>query len=293
MVGDSARSVLHACELGLEGIVSKHLGSPYRSGRRESWRKSKCERTDNFSIIAFVVKLGAKPRRIASLCIGRREGDRLVYAGKVQSGYSLPVAQEVREALVPYTQSRSPLTTPIDKPKATWVRPGIDAEVAYSSLTDRGLVREAAFKGLRDDLAVPPPNAPHRVGPPRHSPQRRRGPEGRHPAASARRRRADRGRARRLLAEGRKARAGPSWKPATQAGASCRQYYLLSQGPAAPIPRSVHQLTVAKRAGGEGVKSGTDAALATPVVRQTQGYARVGVPPTGNEPGGDALKAEL
>jgi bifunctional non-homologous end joining protein LigD len=57
----------------------------------------------------------------------------------VQSGYSLSVAQDVREALDPYMQSRSPLTTPIDKPKATWVQPVIDAEVAYSSLTDRGL----------------------------------------------------------------------------------------------------------------------------------------------------------
>ncbi len=101
MQGDSARIVRHACELGLEGIVSKNTRSPYRSGRRETWRKSKCERTDNFPIVAFVEKLGAQPRRIASLYIGRREGDRLVYAGKVQNGYSLAVAQEVREASTP------------------------------------------------------------------------------------------------------------------------------------------------------------------------------------------------
>jgi bifunctional non-homologous end joining protein LigD len=83
----------------------------------------------------------------------------LVYAGKVQTGYSVPVAQDVREALDPYIQRRSPLTTPVDKPKATWVQPMIDAEVAYSSLTDRGLVREAVFKGLRDDLAATPGKA--------------------------------------------------------------------------------------------------------------------------------------
>jgi bifunctional non-homologous end joining protein LigD len=77
VTGDSARIVRHACELGLEGIVSKETSSLYCSGRRDSWRKSKCERTDNFPIVAFVEKLGARPRRIASLYFGRREGDRL------------------------------------------------------------------------------------------------------------------------------------------------------------------------------------------------------------------------
>jgi bifunctional non-homologous end joining protein LigD len=33
--------VCHACKLGLEGIVSKRLGSPYRSGRSRHWVKSK------------------------------------------------------------------------------------------------------------------------------------------------------------------------------------------------------------------------------------------------------------
>jgi bifunctional non-homologous end joining protein LigD len=107
------------------------------------------------SIVASVEKLGARPRRIASLYVGRREGNKLVYAGKVPSGYGLPLAREVREALDPYIQNRSPLTTPVKKPKATWVQLVIDAEVAYSSLTDQGLAREAAFKGLRDDLARP------------------------------------------------------------------------------------------------------------------------------------------
>src|SRR5690349_6505910 len=31
----------HACKLGFEGIVSKRLGSPYRSGRSRDWLKMK------------------------------------------------------------------------------------------------------------------------------------------------------------------------------------------------------------------------------------------------------------
>ena len=223
-----------------------------------SWRKSKCERTDNFPIVAFVEKLGARPRRIASLYIGRRDGDRLVYAGKVPSGYSLAVAQEVREALDPYIQTRSPLTTPVKKPKATWVQPVIDAEVAYSSLTDHGLVREAAFKGLRDDL-VPPLRRPLRIAARRVEQHRRQGPEGKHPAASARRRGAHRGGARRLLAQGRQAGAGPSRKPAAQAGAPCRRTrssIIRVRCPRFPAPCT--SLTIAKREGGEGVRVWVD-----------------------------------
>lgn len=149
---DSRLIVEHACKLGLEGIVSKRIDSPYKSGRQETWRKSKCELTDNFPIVAFVEKLGARPRRIASLYVGRRDGDRLLYAGKVQSGYSLDAAREVREVLDHYIRRKSPLSEPIVKPKATWLEPVVDAEVAYSSKSGAGLLREAVFKGIRDDL---------------------------------------------------------------------------------------------------------------------------------------------
>lgn len=59
-----------ACKMGLEGIVSKRRDAPYRSGRQESWVKAKCSKSGSFPIIAFVEKLGAKPRRMASFYIG-------------------------------------------------------------------------------------------------------------------------------------------------------------------------------------------------------------------------------
>jgi bifunctional non-homologous end joining protein LigD len=72
------RLQLHPCATGLERIICKHQDAPYRSGRVESWIKVKCGKRDTFPIIAFVEKLGAKPRRIASLYVGRREGNRLL-----------------------------------------------------------------------------------------------------------------------------------------------------------------------------------------------------------------------
>jgi bifunctional non-homologous end joining protein LigD len=150
-----------ACRFGLEGIVSKRRDAPYRSGEQATWIKVKCKASDSYPIIAFVEKLGAKPRRIASLYIGRRDGDRLVYAGKVRSGYTEAIAREVRERLDPLILPKSPLSHPIKKPKATWVRPEVLAEVEYGSINEGGILREAVFKGLRDDLApLTPPRNP-------------------------------------------------------------------------------------------------------------------------------------
>ncbi|RVG73870.1 DNA ligase D [Sinorhizobium meliloti] len=140
----------HACKMGLEGIVSKRKDAPYRSGRQEIWTKTKCTKRDAFPIVAFVEKLGAHPRRIASLYLGRWEGDRLVYAGKAQTGYTLTAAREVRERLNPLIIGKSPLSHPINKPKATWVEPQVYAEIDYGGVTDDGLLREPVFKGLQD-----------------------------------------------------------------------------------------------------------------------------------------------
>jgi bifunctional non-homologous end joining protein LigD len=157
---DAARVYGRACEMGLEGIVSKRRDSPYRSGRQNSWTKCKCAKSDNFPIVAFVEKLGARPRRVASLYLGRREGSRLLYAGKARSGYTDALARELRETLDPLIIKSSPLTVPVSKPKATWVRPVVEAEIEYGGITDDGLLRAAVFKGVRDDLALPALHSP-------------------------------------------------------------------------------------------------------------------------------------
>ncbi|MEY9199290.1 bifunctional non-homologous end joining protein LigD [Sinorhizobium fredii] len=140
----------HACMMGQEGIVSKRKDAPYRSGRQEIWTKAKCTQRETFPIVAFVEKLDAQPRRIGSLYLGRWDGDRLVYAGKAQTGYTLAAAREVRERLDPLIIDKSPLSHPINKPKATWVKPQVYAEADFNGVTDDGLLREPVFKGLQE-----------------------------------------------------------------------------------------------------------------------------------------------
>ena len=100
--GDGPAILAQACAMGLEGIVSKRRDAPYRSGRSETWVKAKCKVRRAFPIVAFVEKLGASPRKVASLYVGRREGGRLLYAGKVGTGFTELVARDVRERLDPF-----------------------------------------------------------------------------------------------------------------------------------------------------------------------------------------------
>lgn len=247
----------HACRMGLEGIVSKRADTPYRSGVQPSWIKVKCIKSDTFPIVAFVEKLGVHPRRIASLYIGRRVGDRILYAGKAQSGYTLEAARRVREKLDPLIIGNSPLSEPINKPKATWVRPELLAEVQFSGVTDRGILREAVFKGLREDLSPIPakPPAPSM----KRDERREHGvprenilqllPDAVAPSkeelASYWSRVADRA----LLHLGQR----PLKLVRHAFGAT---FY--HKGPLPPIPASVRQLRVQKREGGEGVRVWVD-----------------------------------
>jgi bifunctional non-homologous end joining protein LigD len=91
--------------------------------------------------------------------VDRYDGNRLLYGGKVRSGHAEAIAREVRERLDPLILEKSPLAVPIKKPKATWVKPEVEAEVEYSAFTDDGQLRAAVFKGLRDDLTPAEPKA--------------------------------------------------------------------------------------------------------------------------------------
>jgi bifunctional non-homologous end joining protein LigD len=253
--GDGARIFEHACKIGLEGIVAKRRNSIYSPGRSESWMKLKCRPSDTFPIVAFVEKLGAKPPRIASLYIGRREGDRLLYAGKVQSGYTEEIARDIRERLDPFITTKSPLSEPIDKPKATWLEPVVEAEVQYGGTTDRGLVRAGVFKGIRDDLTKPSPPAKREAF---RFPHEKRGEHGvpkenilqllPHAVAPS------------------KGQLAAYWRKSAKRALEylggrplklVRHTHGITfyhRGPLPPIPPAVHQLHIRKREGGEGVR---------------------------------------
>src|SRR6185437_11763579 len=119
----------------VEGIVSKLKDSPYRSGRNETWIKSLCKKRETFPVVGFVHKPAGS---IAALYLGRREGSELVHAGKAGTGFTGETARTLRERLDPIAVRKSPLSKPVNKPKATWVRPEVLVDVEYRAMTDDG-----------------------------------------------------------------------------------------------------------------------------------------------------------
>jgi bifunctional non-homologous end joining protein LigD len=137
----------HAAKLGLEGIVSKRRDLPYFPGRHDSWRKIKCLRAGTFVIGGFHEPKGSVRDGIGALVVGEYDGPRLVFSGRVGTGFSHALSLDVRRRLDATMQKECPFDPhpgPTER-LARWVKPTMRCEVAYGERTREGRLRHPKF----------------------------------------------------------------------------------------------------------------------------------------------------
>ena len=151
-VEDGPVILKHACGLDLEGVVSKRKDAPYRSGRSENFIKSKCHNAQEF-VVAGYSPASADPHAVGALTVAVHDNGELRYAGRVGTGYTHKTARELWQRLKSLKIDKPPLALPQDERRkdVIWVKPQLVIEAEYRGVTHGNVLRQASFKGLRED----------------------------------------------------------------------------------------------------------------------------------------------
>jgi bifunctional non-homologous end joining protein LigD len=140
-----------ACGKGLEGVVAKCADSVYLSRRSRDWLKLKCWEEQEFVIGGFTDPQGGRVG-LGALLLGYYEGHRLVYAGKVGTGFDTDLLVSLRRTLSSLESGKSPFPEEVRAGNGVhWVRPKLVAQVSFTQWTSDGKLRHPRFLGLRRD----------------------------------------------------------------------------------------------------------------------------------------------
>ena len=135
---------------GFEGVLAKDASAPYVEGRSRLWLKCKVHQEDEFVIIGYTAPAGSR-QHFGALLLGAYENGKLIYVGKVGTGFSQQSLAQLYRKFQPFLRTKPPVAVPPREKDATFLAPRLVAQIAYEELTDDRKLRQPVFLGLRDD----------------------------------------------------------------------------------------------------------------------------------------------
>jgi bifunctional non-homologous end joining protein LigD len=141
-----------ACRKGWEGLIAKRADAPYATGRTDRWLKFKCEAGQELVVVGWTDPEGSRVA-LGALLLAYHDGDDLVYAGKVGTGFSQSVLRDLHARLSGIERDDTPCTrgSSIPRKAVHWAEPRLVAEVAFTEWTRDGQLRHPRYLGLRTD----------------------------------------------------------------------------------------------------------------------------------------------
>jgi bifunctional non-homologous end joining protein LigD len=140
-----------ACARGWEGLIAKREDAVYRPGKRsDAWLKFKCVREQELVVGGWTDPAGSR-QGFGALLVGVYDGERLVYAGKVGTGFDEKLLRSLRERFDGLAVAASPFTGAVREKGVHWLRPELVAQIGFTEWTRDGRLRHPRYLGLRDD----------------------------------------------------------------------------------------------------------------------------------------------
>lgn len=148
--GDGLAYFKEACSKGWEGLIARRADSTYQHRRSDDWLKFKCTSRQEFVIGGYTEPRG-KRICFGALLLGYYDRGRLMYAGKVGTGFDDEALARLKKLFAPLEQHASPFDEAIDEKEVHWLQPGLVAEIGFENWTGGGKLRQPRFRGLRYD----------------------------------------------------------------------------------------------------------------------------------------------
>lgn len=155
IVAHGKRFFTSATKKKLEGVIAKKADGEYITGiRSKEWLKIK-NRTSMEAVIAGYTAPQGGRKHFGSLVLGEYVGSELKYLGHTGTGFDEKTLKELWKKMQPLVTKQSPFNTKVRvNMPVTWLKPKLVAEIFYAELTQEGILRHSAFKGLRIDKKI-------------------------------------------------------------------------------------------------------------------------------------------